>query len=274
MMLDALADHGLNYAPCRYGTSRLLFRGPRRRLEGDYVAAVGGTETYGKYVERPYPVLLEEALGLQVVNLGAVNAGIDVFASDESVQTVCAGAHAVVLQAMGAHNLRNRFYSVHPRRNDRFLRATPALRTLYPEIDFTDFAFTRHLIRALADTDADRFATVREELQSAWLLRMQRFVDSVHAPVVLVWMADRRPEEDSALGRANDPLFVTAGMIDALRPRLAGVVDATPSLAARRDFNAGIVCSEFEAPAAAEVPNARIHAEIAQAVAQGLRGLV
>ena len=273
MMLDALADHGLNYAPCRYGTSRLLFRGPRRRLEGDYVAAVGGTETYGKYVERPYPVLLEEALGVQVVNLGAVNAGIDVFASDDSVQMVCAGARAVALQVMGAHNLRNRFYSVHPRRNDRFLRATPALRALYPEIDFTDFAFTRHLIRTLLETDAGRFATVRDELQSAWLLRMQRFLGSVDAPVVLVWMADRRPEEVSVLDRANDPLFVTAGMIEALRPQLAGVVDATPSPAARRDVNAGIVCSEFEVQAAAEVPNARIHAEIAQAVALGLRGL-
>jgi hypothetical protein len=104
-----------------------------------------------------FPELLEDHVGLPVVNLGAINAGIDVFSCDETVLSACSGARAVVLQAMGAHNLRNRFYSVHQRRNDRFLRASPLLSTLYPEVDFTEFAFTRHLIQTLHDTDPGGF---------------------------------------------------------------------------------------------------------------------
>jgi hypothetical protein len=274
MSYDVLAEGGLNYFPCRYGTSKLLFRGPRRRLDRPYLAAVGGTETYGKYVGQPFPDLLEGHVGLPVVNFGAVNAGIDVFSCDETVLSACSGARAVVLQAMGAHNLRNRFYSVHQRRNDRFLRASALLSTLYPEVDFTEFAFTRHLIQTLHDTDPGRFATLRQELQSAWLARMNAFLDGVRAPVVLLWMADRRPGEPSDLHRASDPLFVTADLIEAIRPRLAGVVEAVPSAAARAAAGQGLVCTELEAPAAAEVPSPAVHAEAAAALAQGLRALI
>ena len=123
MAYDNPGDGALDYFPCRYGKSKLMFRGPRRRLEAPYVAVLGGTETYGKYTPRPYAELAEEYSGAKVVNLGAVNAGTDVYVSDQTVMEACAGASATVLQLGGAQNMSNRFYAVHPRRNDRFLRA-------------------------------------------------------------------------------------------------------------------------------------------------------
>jgi hypothetical protein len=87
-------------------------------------------------------------------------------------------------------------------------------------------------------------------------------------------MAERRPDEPSDLHKAMDPLFVTDGLIDAIRPRLAGVVEARPSSAARAMGSLGLVCSEIEALAAAEVPNPAVHAETAFALAQGLREMI
>lgn len=271
MTYDGLAEGGLNYFPCRYGASKLLFRGPCRPLEGAYVAVVGGTETYGRFVERPFPELLEERIGMPVVNFGAVNAGIDVFSSDETVLEACSGAHRVVLQVMGAHNLRNRFYSVHQRRNDRFLRASTLLQTLYPEIDFTEFAFTRHLIQTLQATDSERFGALERELRLAWLARMRSFLSGVAAPVVLLWMAERRPDAPSDVSRASDPLFVTRAMLDEVRPHVAGLVEAVPSHEALSSNDPGLVFTALEAPAAAEAPNARVHAEIAEALMQAFR---
>ncbi|MBC7156036.1 MAG: hypothetical protein H5U20_00810, partial [Rhodobacteraceae bacterium] len=76
-------DHGgaaaLDHHPCQYGTSRLVFRGPRRPLAGAQVVCLGGSETYGRFVARPWPALLESALGGAVINLGVMNAGADVF---------------------------------------------------------------------------------------------------------------------------------------------------------------------------------------------------
>ncbi|MCX7286420.1 MAG: DUF6473 family protein, partial [Rhodobacterales bacterium] len=65
----------LDYSPCCYGQSRSVFRGPSRDLSGDYVAILGGSPTFGKYVALPYPDLVERATGCPVVNLGVQHGG-------------------------------------------------------------------------------------------------------------------------------------------------------------------------------------------------------
>jgi hypothetical protein len=44
MTYDALGAGALEYLPCRYGTSKLLFRGPRRSLNKPYLVFLGGTK--------------------------------------------------------------------------------------------------------------------------------------------------------------------------------------------------------------------------------------
>ena len=85
-------DGALDYFPCRYGNSRLMFRGPRRDLDAPYAVVLGGTEVYGKFVPRPFLDLLEERLGRPVVNLGCVNAGLDAFLNDADTLQVARGA--------------------------------------------------------------------------------------------------------------------------------------------------------------------------------------
>ncbi len=266
-----LAGGGLDDAPFRFGGPRVAFRRPYSQRDGHYVVALGGTETHGKHVARPYPDLLEDHLGVPVANFGAVNAGIDVFCLEGAVLEACSGARAVVLQAMGAQNSSNRFYRVHPRRNDRFLGASPELRALYPDIDFTEFAFTRHLVQSLVETGPERFAPVLDELRSNWLSRMTGFLDAVAAPVVLLWMAERQPQDPCALHRPSDPLFVTAEMIDAIRSRLAGVVVATSPRACGTGAPYRAWGDRGGPATAIAVPGPAIHEETAAAVADRLR---
>ena len=149
MAYERMGETTLDYLPCRYGGCRLLFRGPQRRLEGSYAAFLGGTETYGKFIERPFPALVEARTGLRCVNFGWPNAGVDVFLNEPELLKMAGAARVVVLQVPCAPNLSNRYYSVHPRRNDRFVTATPRLQSLFPEVDFTEFHFTRHLLSRL-----------------------------------------------------------------------------------------------------------------------------
>ncbi len=123
MTYDPRGGGALDYYPCRYGASKLMFRGPRRKADGTHVAVLGGCETYGKFIAHPYPDLLEKAVGRPVLNLGLQNAGVDVFLQDKTVGELCQSAAVTVIELTGAHNTSNRFYGVHPRRNDRFLRA-------------------------------------------------------------------------------------------------------------------------------------------------------
>jgi len=273
MAYENMGEGSLDYAPCRYGKSRLLFRGPRQRLDGDYVAALGGTETYGKFVEEPYAARLAERLEQPVANLGCINAGTDVFAADQTVMDICHRARVTVLQVTGAHNMSNRFYAVHPRRNDRFLRASTLLKTIYREVDFTDFNFTRHLLQDLEAASPEKFAMVRQELKEAWVARMKMLLQKMGSRVVLLWLGRHSPDDHEACEAiGHDPLFVDRDMLCEIRPLVRDIVEV---VAAPEEVEAGrlrLVHSELETPAAQEMLGPIVHeraaAELARAVAR------
>lgn len=280
MAFETPGTGALEYFPCRYGRSKLQFRGPKRRLEGDYVAVLGGSETYGKFLARPYPALCEAALGRKVVNFGIMNAGLDVFMHDRSIRDSCARARLTVIQLGGAQNLSNQFYAVHPRRNDRFLRASADLKALYPDVDFTEVHFTRHLLAALRAKDPEAFATVEAELKQAWVARMKALIAEIESDVLLLWLAGHRPEmcsTCSACGRCAahgaDPLFVDRAMLDAVLPGTAGLVEVVveaDEIEAGRD---GMVYAPLEEPAAREMLGAVAHEKAARALADRIAGL-
>lgn len=210
---------------CSYEGSRLAFRAPARRLSGRYVAALGGAETFGKGVSRPWPALLEMAAGIDVVNLGAVGAGPDAVLQDDTLLAASRSAMATVLQIPGVQGLSNPYYRVHPRRNDRFVRALEPLQALYPEVDFCDFSFTRHLLGGLHRRDPARFARVATALQATWQARMEALLASIRGPVVLLWLGDRPPQDRLRLSGGCAPLLVTRAMLERLRPRVAALVE-------------------------------------------------
>ena len=269
MTYSRLVGQSLDYAPCQYGRSKLSFRGPKSEVEEGHLAFVGSTETYGKFVENPFPSLVGDALGVPVLNLGCVNAGIDSFLEDDSVIDLCRSARSVVIQAMGAHKMSNRLYRVHPRRNDRFLAAAPALQDLYPEVDWSEIHFTRHLMTVLATVGPRRFETVLAELREAWVQRMRLLLRRIERPVTLLWISDRSPDQGGGDPTDGEPLFVTAGMIDALRPALAGICEM-PARARREEAQPGMVCGETDLPAARQLPGPEDHAEIATRLAATL----
>jgi hypothetical protein len=264
----------LDYFPCRYGTSRLRFRGPCRDLTGPYVAVLGGTETYGKFVPRPYPALVEEATGLRMVNLGCTNAGPDVFLNDPTVLEIAARARLAVVQILGAQNLTNRFYTVHPRRNDRFLAAALLLRQMFPEVDFTEFHFTRHMLRALRAASPDRFEVVAEELRAAWVARMGDLLGRLRGRAVLLWMGAEAAPPAGQGGLEHDPILVDADMIAAVRGRAIACVEVVASPQARARGVEGLAFAPLERPAAMVVPGPAVHAEVAAALAPRLIGLI
>lgn len=102
--------------------------------------------------------------------------GVDFHLGDPGLPIAAAGASGYALLAPPLGNLSNRFYAVHPRRNDRFVAARAPLRALFPEVDFTHFAFTGHALGTLAATCPERFAELRRDLNAAWLRRMERLL--------------------------------------------------------------------------------------------------
>ncbi|WP_282047858.1 DUF6473 family protein [Sulfitobacter mediterraneus] len=277
MTFDALGLGALDYLPCRYGNSKLLFRGPKRDLDQPYVAFIGGTETYGKFLAKPFPVLVEEEIGKTAANFGVPNAGIDVFVNDSFILGAAAQADVAVIQVLGAQNMTNRFYAVHPRRNDRFVSASSLLATIYREVDFADFHFTKHMLTRLLEVSPDRFATVLQELQQAWLARMRLMLSQVRGKSILLWFSEHKPR-DSGRGPpqsiGNDPLFITRQMMDEVAGHATHVVEVVASPRARVMGTEGMIFAEMEAMAAEEMLGQQAHIEAADAVVSALHRIL
>lgn len=264
MTFESPGDGALDYYPCRYGNSRLIFRGPRRDLALPYVSVLGGTETYGRYIPEPYPALIEAGCGLRTVNLGLQNAGLDVYLKDADVLAIVAKSRVAVIQIMGAQNLSNRFYVVHPRRNDRFLHPTPLLQSMFSGLDFTEFHFTRHMLGALQRASVDRFEVVAEELRSAWVLRMRSLLARLTCPTILVWIGSAPPPAPERRARLTvDPLLIDSEMIAAVVGGAEGYLEFVPSAAALQCGGEGMVFGPMDRPTADRMPGPAVHRELA-----------
>lgn len=275
MKQDLIESGGISYEPCRYGLSRIFFRGPKRKLDQPYLAFLGGTETFGKFIDQPLPGIVENELRRPCVNFGCVNGGVDAFVNDPTIMGACHDAEMTVVQIMGANNLSNRFYSVHPRRNDRFLRASSVLQAIYREVDFADFTFTRHMLGALYEFSPDRFDIVVKELRDAWVARMRNMLGQIGKRSVLLWFSREDMTNTSWQERENpiavDPLFITADMVDQLRDMVMDVVVARPSSLALGQGTQGMVFPPMQAKAAADMLGPQAHREAAAILAPRLR---
>lgn len=219
-----MADHSIDdplfdYKLYRFGRSRQLFRGPQPDLRGRYVCFLGASQTFGRFVDSPYPALIGARTGTKTLNLGAEGAGPGFFLKDPEVLHVASGAALCVVEAMCATAISNRMFSVRPRRNLRLHAVSEMLRGIYPDVDFDRFSFVLPMLRRLREQDEARFRIVENEMKNAWIGRMQTLLRVVETPTILFWFAQRPPEADgSALdGSAAYPRFVDRDMVETVR---------------------------------------------------------
>ena len=272
MTFEALSQTALDYLPCRYGKSKLLFRGPRRSLDKPYVAFLGANETYGKFIEQPFVDLLDDYIEPTCVNFGCLNAGVDVYLHDQCIHEIAQKSALTVLQVPSAQNMTNRLYSVHPRRNDRFVAPTNMLKTIFPEVDFAAFHYNKHMFKHLQDLSPERFRILEQELYEAWVARMLTLLGKINGRVVLLWVSTRSPKDDTH-GEVN-PLFVTDEMMQRVTPSVTEYVEVVLSKEASTNPTEGMIFSQMEAPAAQEMMGPRAHEEVASKLLPVLRSML
>ena len=259
-------DTGLDYYPCTYGKSRTMFRGPRVSLDGPYTVVIGSCDVYGRYVEDPFTDQLAERTGRRVVNLGVINGGIDTFVKDEAIMQIIGGAETVVIQAMGAQNLSNRYYTVHPRRNDRFLKHSTTMTNLYRDVDFSDFSFTRHMLSSLREVSQNRFRILQLELEIAWVARMTVLLSRIKGNRILLWIED---ETDRGLGA--EPLFVTVDMMQQLEASLDKIVHCNVTDAMTDAQTAQMVVPQADLARANQFLTPAAHERVAENLVRAVR---
>lgn len=273
MSYENMGRRVLDYEICAYDGSRLRFRGPKHDLSKPYVAFLGTTETFGKFIAEPFPELAAAHLPADAVNLGMVNGGVDAYLNDPAVLDVARGADLRVVQIMGALNLSNHYFKVHPRRNDRLICPSEALRKLFPEVDFAQFHFTKAMLASLQRRSTNRYKLVCQELQDIWLARMAMLLKLLGHGTVLMWLAGKPPELD-AIQTPSDPMLIDADMVTRLRALASAYVEVVPDRDALRHGTKGMHFGVMDEPAAAQMMGPEAHHQAAQALQEPCRALL
>jgi hypothetical protein len=188
---------------------------------------------------------------------------------DPTVLEKASEAAVTIVQVLPAHNMSNRFYHVHPRRNDRFLKPSTLMQTLFQDVDFSEFHFTRHMLVTLKASSPDKFRMVEQELQAAWTARMRLLLTQIVGRKILLWLPDDTPPAHGVeLGPA--PLFVSARMVDDLRPLVDQVVEYHPAKIRVSAGIEGMKVPEMEVAVARELLPPACHRDIAAALAKAI----
>lgn len=278
MKYDRITRGSLDYCLYRYENSKVLFRGPRPDFDREYCMFLGANETFGKFVPLPFSRLLQHKLEMPCANFATVNSGVDLYLKDPSVLSATAKARVTIVGVTGAHNMSNRFYNVHPRHNDRFVKPSKILETLFRDVDFGDIHYTRHLLAVLYAANAVKFSIVVEELKMAWLARMKTLIKQIDGRVILLWMANDPPTEANSdpdlADIARDPAFIDQTMIDELSPLVTKVVECVASARAKDAGLDGMMLKDGEAVVAKNMPGAIFHIEAATALEKALSGML
>ncbi len=222
-------------------STNLKFRGPEPRIaDGEFISCLGAAQTFGCFVDRPYPVLLQQLLGVGTLNLGYGGAGPRFFnRHPELIDIVNRGRLAVVQIMSGRSEDNSRFESrgleLLTRRSDgkqmsadaawrsvlevRYAwRRVPVLRTI-----------ARKVCRSWGTRDAKRLLA---ETRSNWIDNYKQLLDAIEVPTVLLWFSKRSPDfqdsfEDLHKFMGVYPQFVTRPMVESIAGDADYFVDCT-----------------------------------------------
>jgi len=279
MTIDTIDRTTIDYQNYRFGRSRQRFRGPKPDLSKPYVAFIGGSETYGKFVAEPYPKLIQDRIDLTCANWGTPGAGPSFFLKDPAVMEACSAAQVCVISVMGAVSMSNRLYSVFKRRNARLRSTSEVLEALYPDMNLSEFRFAHNMLYRMYRTDPKNFRVVELELQQAWVARMRELMEDIETARVLVWMSTRSPDEGCALDKRESfvtpPAFVTRDMLEQIAPMADMLIEYVPGEEAAAEAAGG--AHEDEDPnvePSLRYPGQMMHRQLADILAEPIRNVL
>jgi len=275
MTIQARINLDTQYNAYRFGRSRQRFRGPKPDLTMPYISFIGGSETYGKFVEKPFPALLQTSLDYTCANWGTPGAGPSFFLKDPVVLEACSNSKICVISVMGAVAMSNRLYSVFKRRNSRVRATSAGLKALFPKLQLGDYRFAHNMLRNMYRDNPDNFKVVEIELREAWIARMRELLDEIETCRVLFWISERTPDEARAPNESDafitHPAFVDRAMLEAVAPMADLVVEYVPQQVPAHEK---VVASRDEGFPRLPVPGEMMHAQAASLLTGPLREIL
>ncbi|MCK9544126.1 MAG: DUF6473 family protein [Novosphingobium sp.] len=199
------------------------FRGPpvpeENLASGDFFTCIGAAQTVGVYVEKPFPDLLAERIGLPALNLGLGGAAPSFYAQQPELLALANRGRFVILQIMTARSAPN----------SRLEVAGPILLRdrKTGKVDTSEAGWRA----ILADEPAEAERYVRESLAS-WAADYDAILARLTVPVILFYYSYKPADERTnfAAGSVEElygsfPQFVAMPEVEAVAAKCAGYAE-------------------------------------------------
>jgi hypothetical protein len=231
----AYDDRGLVDYPMEelHGT---WFRGPLTRGP-EAIAWLGAAQTFGRYVDDPFPAIVGRRIGRGTLNLGGAGPSPEYYLRHPELLDEANRCPVVVVQVMSARGIDNSsFRSAEGR--------VGGVRT-----DTGAPTESVHVIDALfARGDTDGARRLLRESQQAWVERTLGLLGALHRRTVLLYVSFDEPPDDVVVDgrvlRKGFPQLVDAAMVRSVAPsadRFVSVVSRAGIPHAVRDARGTIV---------------------------------
>jgi|JRYL01.1.fsa_nt_gb hypothetical protein len=165
------------------GLGEELFRGPAVADGAPYMVCIGGAQTFGRFVARPFAQTLGAAMGLPCRNLGLGGAGPR-FALRDDVRRVLDRAKLVVVQYFSGRSASCSLFdnSETGRASGRYLPTSKYMR------------FEQFFERMAERQEPHLLQRIVEEMREDYVDAMVRLARSLQVPKVALWISQRVPD--------------------------------------------------------------------------------
>jgi hypothetical protein len=189
-----------------------VFRGPPITRD-EYLACVGAAQTFGRFVQTPFPRQISNALGVDALNLGRGGAGPTFPLNNPRLMTYINRARLAIVQV----------FSGRSQSNSLFKTVNDGMRGIHQldgrELSADDF------YKWFLEQDEQIARKIVAETRANYVLAMTELLKAITVPKILFWFSVRTPDyqEKWRLPVQNlwgeFPQLVNRQMIDQLRNR-------------------------------------------------------
>jgi Domain of unknown function (DUF6473)/Sulfotransferase family len=199
-------------------------RGPAFELNpGEYVAAIGAAQTFGRFTELPYCEDLAKRTGANFLNLGFSGAGPTFFTDRSVLMDLINKSRFTVIQVMSGRSVSNSSFAVQENQGI----VVPRWGRTNQTPTFAENAYAEYLEK-MSKADAIQ---LRTEIRLTYIDKMRELIRAIHVPKVLLYWSTRSPEYGDGLNSVHDywggfPHFVNQAVVDELSSEVDYCVEA------------------------------------------------
>jgi hypothetical protein len=161
-----------------------LLRGPKPKTlkQEQYFACIGAAQTFGRFCEKPFPLLLQEKLGIPALNLGRGGAGPSFFLQKNTkMLQYINNARFAIIQVMSGRSASNSLFE------------SNGLGFYTRRADGADIGADEAFQEVLASSKKTDLQQIVEETRADWIKSYQELLEQIKVPKILLWLSERRP---------------------------------------------------------------------------------